>query len=108
MPLKESGKLYEINGEKIMLYPISRLVTELERIGYSRNSQTIRKWEDKGVTPESLFRFGKKRLYSKEQIETFCRVARECDIKQGLNIAITGFSEQIWEELTELNKKYTN
>jgi MerR HTH family regulatory protein len=106
MPLKETGKVYNIAGNKIVLYPIARLVQELEKIGYARNAQTIRKWEDKGVTPPSLFRFGQKRLYSKEQIEAFCRVAKECDIKQGLNIAMTGFSERIWEELEQVNEQY--
>jgi len=108
MPLQETGRIYEINGEEIILFPMSKLVNELEKIGYSRDAQTIRKWETSGVTPPAIFKRGNKRLYSEEQIETYCRIAKECDIRQGLSIATTDFSERIWEELTELNKKYTN
>lgn len=106
MPLKETGKTYKVAGQDVILYPIAKLVTELERIGYPRDSQTIRKWEASGITPPSLFRVGNKRLYSKEQIDLYCRIAQECDIRQGFRIAHTDFSARIWEEMTELNKKY--
>lgn len=106
MPLKESGKVYKIGDQRVVLYPISKLVTELGKTGYARDAQTIRKWEDKQVTPPALFRVGSKRLYSKDQIEAYCKVAQECDIRQGLNIAMTGFSERIWEELETVNEKY--
>ena len=106
MPLKEEGKVYKIAGEEIILYPIAKLVTELTKAGYPRDAQTIRKWETSGVTPACLFRVGGKRLYSKEQIDTYCRVATECNIRQGYSIAGTDFSERIWEGLTDLNKKY--
>lgn len=106
MPLKEEGKLYKVGENEIPLYPIAKLVTELDKIGYARSPQTIRKWEVSGVTPPSIFRVGGKRLYSKEQIDTYCRVAEECNIRQGFSTADTDFSERIWEELTELNKKY--
>jgi hypothetical protein len=106
MPLKEDGKKYKINGEEVILYPIARLVQELHKAGYPRDSQTIRKWENSGVTPQALFRNGNKRLYSKDQIDAYCRVAEECNIRQGYNIAMTGFSERIWEELEEVNSQY--
>ena len=103
MPLKPNGKLYKVNGEEVVLYPIGKLVEALKKSGYTRGVQTIRKWEDTGVVPPATFRSGGKRLYSLEQIETFVKVAKECDIRQGLAISSTDFSERIWEELSELN-----
>lgn len=108
MPLKEAGKVYKINGQEIVLYPIAKLVSELEKAGYPRDAQTIRKWENSGVTPPALFRIRGKRLYSKEQIEAYCRVSKECNIRQGYSIAMTDFSERIWEELTKINQQYLN
>lgn len=107
MPLKETGKVYKVGGQEIVLYPIAKLVSELEKAGYPRDAQTIRKWENSGVTPEAVFRVGNKRLYSKAQIDAYCRVAIECNIRQGYSIAMTDFSSRIWEELAEVNKQYT-
>lgn len=106
MPLKESGKKYKINGQEIILYPIAKLVSELEKRGYARDAQTIRKWENSGVTPSALFRVGNKRLYSKSQIDAYCNVAEECNIRQGFSIASTDFSARIWEELGQVNESY--
>jgi MerR HTH family regulatory protein len=106
LPLKESGKKYKFGEEEVILYPISKLVSELSKAGFPRNAQTIRKWENSGVTPKSIFRSGNKRLYSKEQIEAYCRVADECNIRQGYDISMAGFSERIWEELEEVNQQY--
>lgn len=106
MPLKEDGRVYNINGEEVVLYPISRLVSELTEMGFPRDAQTIRKWESSGVTPPAIFRNGSKRLYSMEQIEAYCEVAKECNIRQGWSIASTDFSEKIWEALETINAKY--
>ena len=106
MPLKASGKLYKVAGKEVTLYPIGKLVEELKKAGYTRYAQTIRKWEDTGVTPPALFRVKGKRLYSMEQIQVFVRIAKECDIRQGLSISDTDFPARIWEELEEVNKQY--
>lgn len=106
MPLKQVGKVYKVNGQEIVLYPIGKLVEELKKAGYTRESQTIRKWENSGVVPPALFRVGGKRLYSEEQIQAYVDVAKECDIRQGLSISSTDFSERLWEELNEVNKNY--
>lgn len=108
MPLKDTGRKYKLNGQEIILYPIARLVQELDKVGIPRKAQTLRKWENKGVTPPAFFRFGQKRLYSKEQIEVYCRVAKECDLRKGADVSQTGFSERIWEELEKVNSKYKN
>lgn len=106
MPLKQGGKVYKVKEQELVLYPIGKVVEELKKAGYTRDAQTIRKWETSGVTPPALFRVGGKRLYSEEQISAYVNTAVECDIRQGLSIAKTDFSELIWEELTEINKQY--
>ncbi|MMZ46493.1 hypothetical protein D1872_81100 [compost metagenome] len=105
MPLKKTGKVYAVSGQEVILYPIAKLVDELKKAGYPRDAQTIRKWEDSGVTPAATFRSGKKRLYHRKQIDAFVRVAQECNIRQGFSLASTDFSERIWEELEEVNRE---
>lgn len=105
IPLKPTGKKYNLNGKEIVLYPVAKLVEELEKCGHPRDSQTIRKWEKLGVTPPAKFRHRDKRLYSIEQINAFCEVAVECNIRQGFSIGMTDFSEKIHERLEEVNSK---
>lgn len=105
MPLLQDGKDYDFKGQKIRLYPISRLCAELSNIGYYRSEQTIRKWEKFRVTPKAMFRCGEKRLYSQEQIDAYCEVIKNCNIKQGFSLAESDFSEKIWAKLTEVNKE---
>lgn len=105
MPLKEEGRYYNFKGKKLKLYPISRLCTTLANAGYPRDSQTVRKWELSGVTPPAIFRSGQKRLYAQEQIDVFCETAQECDIKQGYSLAMTDFSQKMWERLNKVNKQ---
>lgn len=106
MPILPTGKEYTINGKKLTLYPISVLAKELsEALGDERTTQTIRKWEVQGIIPPAIFRTGQKRLYAKEQIETICRIAKECNIRQGVSMSLTNFSVRVFEELKEVNKK---
>lgn len=91
-----------MQGKKIALYPIAKLEKELSDAGYPRDAQTIRKWEVAGVTPQATFRSGKKRLYHQKQIDAFVRVAKECNIRQGVDLGKTDFSERIWEELEKV------
>lgn len=107
MPISKEGKEYTFNGKKLMLYPISVLAEKLsEALGDGRTTQTIRKWEVNKVIPPAIFRVGQKRLYTMEQIETICKVAKECGIKQGYSLALTNFSVRVWEEMRLLNRKY--
>ena len=108
MPLKSSGKVYRVAGKELTLYPIGKLVEELKKAGYTRDAQTIRKWENSGVTPTALFRINGKRLYSMEQIECYVNIAKECDIRQGLSIVDTDFPARIWEELERVNSQYVS
>jgi DNA-binding transcriptional MerR regulator len=107
MPLALDGKVYDIpNVGKVKLYPISKVAQALTDAGIPRDTQTVRKWEVRGVIPRALFRFGGKRLYSKEQIDTIVRVAVECNLRQGLSIAETDFINEVWEAMEKVNAKY--
>ena len=83
MPMSPKGKVLNINGRDITLYPISVLAQRLTKaLKDERTTQTLRKWEVKGVIPPAIFRAGQKRLYAKEQIDCICKIAKECNIRQ--------------------------
>lgn len=106
IPLKQDGKVYNINGKKMRLFPISTLAQKLsEALGVERTTQTVRKWEKKGVIPPATFRSGEKRLYSMEQIGVICKVAKEENIRQGYSLNMTNFSKRVEQELRKVNKK---
>lgn len=107
MPANTDGKLYKINEKDVKLFPISILAQKLGKaLKDSRTTQTIRKWEVKGVIPPAIFRNGQKRLYSMEQIDCICRVAKEENIRQGYSLSMTQFSLRVWEEMRIINRKY--
>ena len=106
MPLSKDGKVYRVKGKEVTLYPISTLAERLSKtLKDTRSTQTIRKWEAKGVLPPATFRIKGKRLYAEEQIKAICKVAKECKIKQGSSIALTNFIERVREELSKVNKE---
>lgn len=101
-----NGRSFKFNGKDVELYPISTLANELTRVlKESRTTQTIRKWEVKGVIPPATFRFRGKRYYSAEQIKAICKIAKECNIKQGASLTLTNFSVRVKNELAEINKQ---
>jgi len=107
MPLAIDGKNYTIPGiGNIHLFPIAKVSQALTDADIPRDTQTLRKWELKGVLPKAIFRKGQKRLYSMEQIKCIVRIAKECNIKRGLSIEQTNFIQRVWEELSNINKKY--
>lgn len=106
MPLDIDGKEYPTPYGMIRLYPIAKLSQALIDADVPRDTQTIRKWEIKGVTPPAIFRRHQKRLYSLEQIECIVRVAKECGIRKGVSITDTDFIQRVWEELSKVNEKY--
>lgn len=106
MPILPEGKEYNINGNKLTLYPISVLATKLsEALGDERTTQTIRKWEVQGIIPPAIFRVGQKRLYAQEQIDCICRIAKECNIRQGVSLSLTNFSVRLFQEMKIINRK---
>lgn len=106
MPVSFEGKPYRVGSQMKPLYPIGVLASRLtEVLGEPRSTQTIRKWEESGVLPPSIFWDKGRRLYAEEQIETICRVAKECQIKQGCKVTLGKFSEKVTEELRIVNLK---
>ena len=92
MPLKTSGKEYNIKGKKMTLYPISYVAESIEEeLGEARTTQTIRKWEMAGIIPPAKFRVGGKRLYHQDQVDVICECAKEVGIRQGVSLAMTDF-----------------
>ena len=107
MPLSVEGKFYTIKGiGQIKLFPIAKLSQALTDADIPRDTQTLRKWETKGIIPPAIFRGGNKRLYSLPQIECIVSVAKECNIKKGVSISQTDFVTRVWEELEKLNSDY--
>lgn len=107
MPLSKDGKVIKVHGVQIRVYPIATLAEKLsEALGSERTTQTVRKWEKKGVTPPALFRVAGKRMYSMEQIKCICKVAKEEDIKQGCSVSMAKFSNRVIEELKQINSDF--
>jgi hypothetical protein len=107
MPISREGREYKYRDKKLTVYPISVLAEKLsEALGEDRTTQTIRKWEVNKVIPPAIFRVGQKRVYTIEQIEIICKVAKECGIKQGYSLSLTNFSTRVWDEMRELNRIY--
>lgn len=107
-PDTEKGKLFEIRDDlALVLYPISELSRAMQEAGVPRSIQSLRKWEEDGVTPQALFRESeRKRMYTPEQIQLFVDTALECGVRQGKSLANTGFPELIWMRMRELNQRY--
>lgn len=89
-------------GETLMLYPISKLASEL-----GRSSDTIRKWEISGVLPKPIFKDKHgRRLYTQEQIDAIVECAIKSKIRQGYSLSNTNFSPRVHEALEKVNAKY--
>lgn len=109
MPLLTDGKEYTIPlVGKIVLYPISKISQVLTDAGYPRDTQTIRKWELSGVIPTAPFRNKLNRLYSAKHIEELVRAVVECDIKRGIAIESTDFSERVCRYWIKVGKELMN
>lgn len=75
-----SGKTFTIKGREVELFTI----TELSR-ALNRQPVTVRKWESHGYIPKATFvkpgtdgdPRGRRRLYSREQVEALVRIATE-------------------------------
>jgi|SRR3712207_5172857 len=107
MPLRaDKGYTYKVHGKEITLYSIATLAQRLSKVlKEPRTTQTIRKWEAKKVIPPAKFRVHGKRLYTEEQINIICSIAKEEKLVQGVPIASSKFSQRVWAELTEYNTK---
>jgi hypothetical protein len=96
------GKTYSIGGKDIELFTISQVAFFL-----NRKPVTIRKWEQEGTIPKATFvkpgansdPRGRRRLYSRAQIEALIQVAHEEGILTDLHrqISKTQFKVKTWD-----------
>jgi uncharacterized protein YueI len=101
---QNNAKEIQLNGESLIVYPISYLVYKLTlATKCERTVQTVRKWETTGIIPKCSFIIGSKRFFHMEQIDLICDLAKETKLKQGRSMA--NFSQRMWEELPTLTKK---
>jgi len=78
-------------GEIIPLYSIGVLAQKL-----SREPQTIKKWELSGTIPQTPFKTtGKFRLYTQDQIDLIANCAETCNIRNGVSIKSSGFTNAV-------------
>lgn len=106
IPLKPEGKVYRVKGKEVMMYPIATVAKYLTKaLGEPRTTQTIRKWEQKGVIPSAPFRVKDKRLYTMEHIKALCKVAKDENIRQGYSISLTRFSAKLAIEYKAINDR---
>lgn len=102
-----TGKMYPIRGQQVELLSISDLAEAL-----NRRPVTIRKWERTGVIPKATFVKGgkngdvrgKRRLYSKPQVEALVRIAASEGILHDMHRHVSGtkFTERVFAEFRRL------
>jgi hypothetical protein len=100
------GQWLMVDGNPSEFFTIGVLSAAL-----NRQPVTIRKWEREGVIPKPEFHdprlrgLGKRRLYTREQIETAVKIATEEGILHDFRpILLTQFSKRLyaaWKEIAE-------
>ena len=89
-------------GEIIPLYSIGVLAQRL-----SREPQVIKKWELSGALPKTPFKTkGKFRLYTQDQIDLIAEYAEACNLRNGMSIKASGFTEAIKNEYNTIFSRY--
>lgn len=104
-----SGKMYPVGGREVELLTISQLAEAL-----NRSPVTIRKWERKGVIPKAMFvkpgknndPRGRRRLYSKPQVEAMVRIAAQENLLLDLHrhVSTTRFTDRVFTAFKELQQ----
>ncbi len=87
-----TGRLYKIKGNDVELFTITELSQAL-----NRQPVTIRKWETKGILPKATFTKpgaggdprGRRRLYSRAQVEALVQIATEEKVLHDLHRQVT-------------------
>jgi hypothetical protein len=104
------GKSFTINGKSVELLTIGQVAEVLQR-----QPVTLRKWERLGTIPKATFvkpgankdPRGRRRLYSRPQVEALLRIAMEEKILYNPNLQIskTQFTRKVFEAFKELQKQ---
>lgn len=106
VPIPQEGdwdanpRILPVNGEDVEFFTIGALATALER-----SPVTIREWESKGIIPKARFQIpgkdglrGKRRLYTRPQIEGIILIAREekiLGVKKVKDFTETDFTSRV-------------
>lgn len=110
LPALGEGRKYLVGGRHVEFYSIGQLAAML-----NRSAVTVRRWERQGIIPRATFiksgqdndDRGKRRLYSRAQIEGMVTAAREEGILDDLSKGIrdTKFTDKVIKIFSELEKK---
>lgn len=98
-------RVYKLGGKETDFFSLGDLAKAL-----GRKPVTLRKWESQGVIPKSTYQRpsedprGRRRLYTRPQIEGIVRIAREEGILKSHNKPIknTNFTEKVVNLFKEL------
>jgi hypothetical protein len=102
-------KIFPVNGVDTEFFTVGQLALALG----GRQPVTIRKWERTGVIPKATFNKpsedprGKRRLYSRAQVEGMIRIAEEEGLlrKHSKPITQTNFKERVLALFRELSNQ---
>jgi hypothetical protein len=104
--LLASGVIYLLNGMEIELFTIGQLANVLDR-----STTTLRRWESDGTLPKSGYTKpskdprGRRRLYSRAQIEGIYEIAKdEGVLENGSTLKGTQFANRVLALFKELKK----
>jgi MerR HTH family regulatory protein len=109
----DKTRLFSVKGREVEFYATGVLAEML-----NRESGTIRKWESEGVIPKATFiapsddKRGKRRLYTRAQIEGIRKIAAEEGVLEPgaggrwKSIRKTDFREKVYNLFTELAKEF--
>lgn len=109
----DKPRLYTVKGREVEFFITGVLAAVL-----NRESGTIRKWESEGIIPKATFiapsddKRGKRRLYTKAQIEGIRQIAAEEGVLEAgaggrwKSITKTDFREKVYNLFTELAKEF--
>lgn len=102
----ENPRRLKVNGVDVEFFTVGQLGQALG----GRQSVTIRKWEREGVIPRAMFQApsetpnGRRRLYTRDQVEGMIRIAREEGVYYSHQTPIkkTRFTERVVQLFKEL------
>jgi hypothetical protein len=101
-------KTYKVNGKETQFFGVGNLAKAL-----GRQPVTIRSWEREGVIPKATFQFpsedprGRRRLYTREQVEGMTKIASEEGLMDGSKAHInkTQFKPRVVQLFVQLQEK---
>jgi hypothetical protein len=101
-------RIYKVGGEDVEFFTVGALAMAL-----NRRAPTIRRWESEGIIPKASFnkpgvdgdQRGRRRLYTRAQVEGMVKIAEEEGILHNTYAAIapTKFTERVIQLFRELS-----